>query len=257
MIVIISRPRGSSRSVLLAILAIALIVLPTTLLLNLQGRPKIIEASATSVNVWPVYGHDGQRTGRADVAGPAGSMRLEWTVGTIPSFQGQSNDAPVAIDSRGTIYVGSDYGLVAIDPSTGLNTTLWNRSGWRVSAVALLSDGTIIAGANYLVGTSEEHGTVFSFKPDGAQKWNFTLTKNIYMQLAIGADDTIYASAFHGPFYAINPSGSLQWIKIGSGSYGGVALARDGTIYEATENNLTAYHADGQAYWTVPVWVDA
>ena len=252
---IISRPSGCSGSILVAILAIAPLVLPTTLLLNLQGNVSTIEASATSVNAWPVYGHDSQRTGRTDVAGPAGSLRLEWTVGTSPSDQ--TGDTPVVIDSRGTIYVGSDYGLVAIDPSTGLNTTVWHHPGWRVFTVALLSDGTIIAGANYLVGTSWEHGTVFALKTDGTQKWNFTLTKNIYTQIAVGADDTIYISDFHGPLYAINPSGVLQWMKIGSGSYGGVAVARDSTIYAATENNLTAYRSDGQAYWTVPVWVDA
>jgi hypothetical protein len=253
--VIISRPSGCCVTILVAILAVALIVVPMTLLFNLQGKVSTVEASATSVNVWPVYGHDSQRTGRTDVAGPAGTLRLQWSVGTNPSYQ--TGDTPVVIDSRGVIYVGSDYGLVAIDPSTGLNTTLWHQSGWRVSTVAILSDGTIIAGANYLVGTSEEHGTVFSFKPNGTQKWNFTLTKNIYAQLAVGADDTIYISDFHGPFYAIRSSGTLQWMKIGSGSYGGVALARDGTIYAATENNLTAYHQDGQAYWTVPIWVDA
>ena len=250
-----SRPSCCSGSILVAILAIAPLVLPATLLLNLQRNVSTIEASAKSVNAWPVYGHDSQRTGRTDVAGPAGSLRLEWTVGTSPSDQ--TGDTPVVIDSRGTIYVGSDYGLVAIDPSTGLNTTVWHHPGWSVTSVAVLSDGTIIAGANYLVGFSGEYGSVFAFKHDGTQMWNRTLTKNIYAQIAIGSDDMIYVSDFHGPFYAIRPSGALQWMKIGSGSYGGVAVARDSTIYAATENNLTAYRSDGQAYWTVPVWVDA
>src|SRR5712692_1177335 len=137
-IVMFSRPSGCSGSILVAILAIALVVPPTTLLSNLQGKVSTIEASATSVNAWPVYGHDSQRTGRTDVAGPAGSLRLEWAVGTRPSFQ--TGDTPVVIGSKGTIYVGSDYGLVAIDPSTGSNSTIWHNPSWSVSTVAVLSD---------------------------------------------------------------------------------------------------------------------
>src|SRR5207245_9643548 len=140
----------------------------------LQENVSTSESSATSVNAWPVYGHDSQRTGRTDVAGPAGSLRLEWTEGTSPSDQ--TGDTPVVIDSRGTIYVGSDYGLVAIDPSTGLNTTVWHHPGWRVFTVALLSVGRILAGVDYLVGTSWARGNVVALITHGAEKWRCTWT---------------------------------------------------------------------------------
>src|SRR2546425_10863574 len=128
--------------------------------------------------------------------------------------------------------------------------------GGSVYAAAILSDRTIIAGANYGVGTSQEHGSIFALSSEGIQKWNLTLSGNIYNQMAISKDETIYVLTDHGPLYAISSTGSLKWMKQVSGSYGGVALARDDTVYASTESNLTAYHPDGQSAWSIPVWVD-
>src|SRR5437870_1849869 len=74
--------------------------------------------------------------------------------------------------------------------------------------------------------------------------------------MALAKDDTIYVLSLHGPLYAIGSTGSLKWMKEVSSSYGGVALARDDTVYASTESNLTAYHPDGQSVWSIPLWAD-
>ena len=230
---------------------IAIMMLPSVLASSAQAPAGDMGAGFTTPSMWPVYGHDSQRTSRTDHAGPAAPLR-RWSVTAAPRTQ---NGAPIVIDFKGTVYVGSDDGLISIDPQTGEMKAFWQ--GGSVYAVAILSDRTIIAGANYGVGTSLEHGTVFALSPEGIQEWSLTLSGNIYNQMAISKDDTIYVLTHHGPLYAISSTGSLKWMKQASGSYGGVALARDDTVYASTETNLTAYYPDGQPVWSIPVWVDA
>src|SRR2546426_4042232 len=250
---VFSRPSGRIGPLFHASLVIAIMMVPSVLATSAQAPDRAMDAGFTAPAMWPVYGHDSQRTSRTDQAGPAAPLR-RWSVTAAPRTQ---NGAPIVIGSEGTVYVGSDAGLISIDPQTGVMKTFWQLQGWSVYAVAILSDGTIIAGANYRVGTSLEHGTVFGLSPAGIQKWDLTLSGNIYNQIAISKDENIYVLTHHGPLYAISSTGSLKWMKQASGSYGGVALARDDTVYASTETNLTAYHPDGQPIWSIPVWVDA
>ena len=250
---VFSRPSGRIGPLFHASLVIAMMMVPSVLATSAQAPASAMDAGFTAPAMWPVYGHDSQRTSRTDQAGPAAPLR-RWSVTAAPRTQ---NGAPIVIGSEGTVYVGSDAGLISIDPQTGVMKTFWQLQGWSVYAVAILSDGTIIAGANYRVGTSLEHGTVFGLSPAGIQKWDLTLSGNIYNQIAISKDENIYVLTHHGPLYAISSTGSLKWMKQASGSYGGVALARDDTVYASTETNLTAYHPDGQPIWSIPVWVDA
>ena len=250
---VFSRPSGRIGLLLHASFLIAIMMVPSVLATSAQAPASAMDAGFTAPAMWPVYGHDSQRTSRTDQAGPAAPLR-RWSVTAAPRTQ---NGAPIVIGSEGTVYVGSDAGLISIDPQTGVMKTFWQLQGWSVYAVAILSDGTIIAGANYRVGTSLEHGTVFGLSPAGIQKWDLTLSGNIYNQIAISKDENIYVLTHHGPLYAISSTGSLKWMKQASGSYGGVALARDDTVYASTETNLTAYHPDGQPIWSIPVWVDA
>jgi len=238
--------------ILHATLVIAIMMVPFVFTTSTQVPTGEIAAGFTASPMWPVFGHDSQRTSRTDHAGPAAPLG-RWSVTAAPRTQ---NGAPIVVGSGGTVYVGSDDGLISIDPQTGVMKTLWQLQDWSVYALAIFSDGTIIAGANYRVGTSLEHGTVFALSPEGIQKWSLTLSGNIYNQMAISKDETIYVLTDHGPLYAISSTGSLKWMKQVSGSYGGVALARDDTVYASTESNLTAYHPDGQSAWSIPVWVD-
>src|SRR5207249_10149 len=131
------------------------------------------------------------------------------------------------------------------------------HASFVIAIIMVPSDRTMLAGAHYAVGTSLAHRTVLALSPEGIQEWSLTLSGNIYNQMAISKDDTIYVLTHHGPLYAISSTGSLKWMKQASGSYGGVAIARDDTVYASTETNLTAYHPDRQPIWSIPVWVDA
>src|SRR2546425_1250019 len=248
---VFSRPSGRIGPLFHASLVIAIMIVPSVLATSAQAPTRDTSAGFSAPAMWPVYGHDSQRTSRTDHAGPAAPLR-RWSVTAAPRAQ---NGAPIVIDSKGTVYVGSDAGLISVDAETGVLRSF--GQGGSVYAVAILSDRTIIAGANYGVGTSQEHGSIFALSSEGIQKWSLTLSGNIYNQMAISKDDTIYVLTHHGPLYAISSTGSLKWMKQASGSYGGVAIARDDTVYASTETNLTAYHPDGQPIWSIPVWVDA
>lgn len=245
------RAGGLVGAILQTSLVITIIMLPAIFATTTQG-PSQLRASTTNMAVWSVYGHDSQRTGRSDHAGPNLPL-LKWYAPVALSAQ---NGAPLAMSSTGTIYAGSNAGLIRIDPQTGGMKTLWQVPEWSVHTVAILSDGTILAGATYRDSYSDEQNSVYAFDADGTQKWSFPVAQTIYNQMAIGADDTVYVLTHHGPLYAIDRLGGLRWMKTLSGSYGGVALAQDGTIYAATETSLTAYHPDGQSAWSTPIWVD-
>src|SRR5438445_10166762 len=199
-IMIVSRPSGRTGLILHSTLVIAIMMVPLVFTTSTQVPTGEMAAGFTASAMWPVFGHDSQRTSRTDHAGPAAPLR-RWSVTAAPRTQ---NGAPTVVGSGGTVYVGSDAGLISIDPQTGVMTTFCQLQGWSVYAVAILSDGTIIAGANYGVGTSLEHGTVFALSPEGNQEWNLTLSGNIYNQMAISKDDTIYVLTHHSPLYAIS-----------------------------------------------------
>src|SRR5947209_1049813 len=249
---IVSCPGRRTGLFLHATLAIAIMMVPMVFSTTIQMPTHNTAASFTAPAMWPVYGHDSQRTSRTDHAGPAAPLRM-WSVTAAPRAQ---RGAPIVIGSEGTVYVGSDDGLISIGPQTGEMKTFWKLQGWSVYTVAILSDDTIIAGANFGLGISQEHGTVFALSPKGIQEWNLTLSGNIYNQMAISKDETIYALTLGGPLYAISSSGSLKWMKEVSSSYGGIALARDDTVYASTETTLAAYHPDGRSVWWMPGWVD-
>src|SRR5881628_246074 len=156
---VISRPSGRI-GLFHASLVIAIMMVPSILATSAQAPARDMDAGFTASAMWPVYAHDSQRTSRTDHAGPAAPLR-RWSVTAAPRTQ---NGAPIVIDFKGTVYVGSDDGLISIYPQTGEMKAFWQ--GGSVYAVAILSDRTIIAGANYGVGTSLEHGTVFALSPE-------------------------------------------------------------------------------------------
>src|SRR3989449_5638563 len=245
---VFSRPSGRIGLLFHASLVIAIMMVPSVLATSAQAPARDMDASFTAPAMWPVYGHDSQRTSRTDYAGPAAPLR-KWSVTAAPRTQ---RGAPIVIGSEGTVYVGSDAGLISIDPQTGVMKTFWQLQGWSVYAVAILSDGTIIAGANYRVGTSLEHATVFGLSPAGIQKWDLTLSAHICKPIAISKDENRQVLTNHDPLYAISSTGSLKWMKQASDSYGAVALGRDDTVYASREPNLTAYHPEGQPISTIP-----
>ena len=216
-----------------------------------------LTSAVPTQNVWAVYAHDSQRTGRSPYSGPS-SPTLEWEFDILLNVN-QQYCAALAIGSDDTVYVGSSDKVLVI--KDGQESTLWQAEGCVVYSVAVGSDGTIYVGASYDIGTAEEHGIVHALRPDGTGKWSFPVDGIIYNPIAIGADGTIFMLTHHGPLYAIDPHGNLKWTRAISGTYGGIAIGPDGTIYAGGGGAggfiLYAYNQDGTEIWHSAIGPDA
>ena len=100
-------------------------------------------------------------------------------------------DSSPAIDSDGTIYVGSEDGyrdgyLYAIDPDGSLKWK-FETGGSVDSSPAIGSDGTIYVGSR--------GGYLNAINPDGSLKWEFKTGGRIDSSPAIGSDGTIYVGS--------------------------------------------------------------
>jgi outer membrane protein assembly factor BamB len=97
-----------------------------------------------------------------------------------------------AISTDGTIYVGSQKGvLYAINPD-GSQKWIYNSGITINSAPAIDASGTIYFGS----------GMVYALNPDGTKKWSL-LSSVFQSSPAIGADGTIYIGANDKKVYAI------------------------------------------------------
>jgi len=88
---------------------------------------------------------------------------------------------------------------------------------------------------------------------DGEILWSYLTgaATDINSSPVIGPDGTIYIGGADGQLYALNPDGSLRWVK--SGLFLGLsspAIGNDGTIYFGSFTNLYAVTPDGALKWT-------
>ncbi|MBA7653130.1 Outer membrane protein assembly factor BamB [subsurface metagenome] len=165
-----------------------------------------------------------------------------------------------AIDSDGTIYVGSwDNNLYAINPD-GTLKWIFSTDGMISSSPSIGSDRTI-----YIYPNS---GKLYAINPDGTQKWVLAGCPGAY-SATFGFDNTIYIGFCHN-LYAINPNSSLKW-TFPLYFYHKVApvIGPDETIYIGdNDGKLYAINPDGIVIWAVrisapqypwpmPIWASA
>lgn len=165
-------------------------------------------------SVWPMFQHDAQHTGRADVNGPVSATpQLAW------EFKAKSGhkSSPV-VGEDGTVYVpNGKLLLVAVDGATGLPIWLVDlKSAIGKGKVGLpdrsqpaVSDtGTIYQGAR--------DNNLWATLPDGTVDWFFHVPfdGDVTMSPTIAQDGTIYMGSealSKGWFYAMNPDGTVKW----------------------------------------------
>jgi len=154
------------------------------------------------------------------------------------------NYSSPAVDSNGTIYVGSGNDLYAINPD---GTLKWKYStGGEFHAVhsspTIGSDGTIYFG--------NEFNDIYALNPDGTLRWSFKADGSVSTSPSIGEDGTIYITS-HNSLYAVNSLGTVQWSYTpGAVILSSPAIASDGTIYFGCwDYNLYALNTDGTLKW--------
>jgi outer membrane protein assembly factor BamB len=149
------------------------------------------------------------------------------------------------IGDDGTIYIGDDTTLYAINPD---GTSKWNFTS-EYSRVVIGTDGTIYALENH---------ALYAINLDGTKKWSFVHSEGYGAgyAIAIADDGTIYIGVYNEDLgsllFAVNPDGSQKWLvdRYSSISIYGFAIGLDGTIYANTEEDgVYALNADGTEKW--------
>ncbi len=104
----------------------------------------------------------------------------------------ESSMSSPAVGSDGTIYIGSDEGLKAVEPD--LSTFKWSYDDDYIkSSPAVSSDGTIYVGSN--------SDNVYALNPDGTLKWKYTTGDPVWSSPAVAGGITFIGSR-DGKVYA-------------------------------------------------------
>ncbi len=166
--------------------------------------------------------------------------------------------ASPAIGADGTVYVAGLYdpNLYALNPADGSvkwvcrfppNSNDPNTGGWPFAAPVVADDGTI-----YQVLLYDQH--LYAIEPaDGAIRWSVDLCRhdlfgadaNVpvdsdgWSEPVLGPDGTIYVSLDDPYLRAIDPAGTVKWVKR-LGEVGGFTMVVDkaGVVYAAGDDGF-------------------
>jgi outer membrane protein assembly factor BamB len=168
------------------------------------------------------------------VAGTA----LRWTFAYPSANQGGNTvESSPVVAADGTIYVGSEKGvLYAVTPD---GQAKWSvTTGGAIHATpAIGADGTAFVGS--------DDGGLYAVAAGGSTRWVFHAGAAVSSP-ALGADGTVYVVSQDGALHAIDPSdGTARWTYKGDGTSGDAspAIGADGTLYVAFRD--TKMHAIG------------
>jgi len=199
--------------------------------------------------VWPMFHHDPQHTGRTSVAGPQTPV-LKWSVPVSVAF----SSSPVIDWNNSTIYIGAeDNGVYAFNLDGSLKWKFATGSLGAVRAVpAIGKDGTVY------VGSFDKY--FYAINPDGSLKWKYLPTNPrcpngnwIESSAVIDKNGIIYVGTHIGVVYAFFPDGNVKWTyDINAWVQSSPALSSDeSTIYVgANDGYLSAINAsDGSLKW--------
>jgi outer membrane protein assembly factor BamB len=166
-------------------------------------------------------------------------IAYKWMYPT-PTSGGGTDLLEPAIGIDGSIYCGNPYsGLYALTPKGELS---WQRSVTGYGSICVALDGTI-----YLsLGSG-----IYSFYPNGKDKWFFLVDEHISTMGAIGNDGTIYFGCNDNNMYSVNPFGELNWKFPTKGNVvSSPAIGPGGILYFGSEDGyFYALYPDGVPKW--------
>ena len=146
---------------------------------------------------------------------------------------GRRDNANPAVDSDGTIYIGSrDNNLYALNPDGSVKWSFAAARGFN-SFPAISTDGTIYVGAI--------DGKLYALNPDGTLQWSFTTAGEINSgSLAIAPDGKSLHRCRQCRPQAVRYQ--LRWLSkvsfaTGDWIQGSPSIAVDGTVYVGSIDN--------------------
>ncbi len=136
----------------------------------------------------------------------------------------------------GTIFMGTQPAMIAIDHSQSVAQVKWTRLG---SAFALAPDDSVFS----LVGNA-----LARYSSKGDLTWIAQLPVGCNTP-ALGSDNTIYLGCY-GKVLAFNSDSTAKWSLDSPGRSGAPAVAQDGTLYLACQDvEVCAVGSDGHMKW--------
>jgi outer membrane protein assembly factor BamB len=238
---------------------------PSSGLASLNLHNKNSEASTVDdEEIWPMFGHDAQHTGRSSYRGPSVTPTLQWTSSLLDGNYSQI----VLGSSADLIYGVGSYddeehnSILWINTITGLVSKYTTDYGIHITP-AIDRDGSLYFGDN--------DGNIYALNPDFDLKWKkkgyFGKNNHLNAPPTIGPDGNIYMvgndSLIQNPLICVTPDGSMKWrYKSSNASVASLspAIGKDGTVYVSVEggnenrqSGLVALHPDGTFKWKYTV----
>lgn len=198
----------------------------------LPARAAVVPASAWS----EAFGDPGHRSTTSAI-GPA-TAHVLWTA----DLGGRITPGP-AVGVDGGILAASNAGVLHdLDPATGKDRWTFDGGGGYGSDLsttpAVVSDGTIL--------WPGPDSTLFALSEAGKLLWKQQFAGQP-LSPALGTGGRVYVSDTAGHVTAVDlPTHHVAWtLRIGTVSYGSVAVADDGTIYATADRDLLAIVDEG------------
>lgn len=164
--------------------------------------------------------------------------RLAWQFAT-----GHYVFSSPAIDSSGTIYIGSANGrLYALRPDGRVKWSFLTGAEIQ-SSPAIGRDGTIYFGS--------ADRKVYALNRNGGKIWDFATGDLVLCSPALGANGTVYIGSRDGNYYALAPDGSKKW-AFATGQYYTdmpAVIGPEGTILVSAAGTIHALNPNGDQRW--------
>jgi outer membrane protein assembly factor BamB len=228
---------------------------------------------------WSQFGYDVANSGHApDNAGPVSDVQPLWSFPT-DFFRGLS---PAAVD--GTVYVGGDDGVHAINAADGTRQWTFEKDGalfssptvadgtvyvgggrsiiraldaadgterWAVRTEAGVESAPVVVDGTVYVGTVGNNKVYALDSGDGTEQWSFETNRSVWSSPAV-AGDTLYIGSDDGNLYALDAGDGTEKWSFRTGGLRSSPAVVDDTVYVGGENrNVYAIDAaEGTERWS-------
>jgi outer membrane protein assembly factor BamB len=164
-------------------------------------------------------GYQELREGALDsVHALGGDGRQLWAHAILPE-DAITTSVPV-VDAQGTIYAGSNKGLLYALSSDGKVSWIQRLSPEAVLTLAVSDEGQVYAATAR---------TLVAVGRDGPSRWQVPV-HDLLTGLALAEDGTVYYGDARG-LHALSPDGTPKWSFTPGGIAGAPSVAKDGTVY--------------------------
>lgn len=156
-------------------------------------------------------------------------------------YAGQYINNSLSIGGDGTIYIGYNSELTALDPDNG--TPIWscNIGGATYSAPAIGVDNTIYIGC--------DDYKLYAIT-NGAVKWTNKMGGQVRSSPAIGSDGTIYVGCNDDKVYAVT-NGVIRWTnRLGGNIFSSPAIDTNNVIYIGCDDDKLYAITNGVIKWS-------